>query len=73
MVRKEVIPWFFISGKLIIFKINNFISGHGSQKRDADGDESDGFDETICPVDYSSAGEILDDDMNKLKFKFNDF
>ena len=31
-------------------------SGHGSQTYDSDGDEVDGNDETICPVDYNSAG-----------------
>lgn len=41
-------------------------SGHGSQSQDQDGDEVDGSDETICPVDYDSAGEIVDDEMNAL-------
>eukprot|EP01012_Entosiphon_sulcatum_P068324 TRINITY_DN9845_c0_g2_i1.p1 TRINITY_DN9845_c0_g2~~TRINITY_DN9845_c0_g2_i1.p1 ORF type:complete len:346 (+),score=46.71 TRINITY_DN9845_c0_g2_i1:467-1504(+) len=36
-------------------------SGHGGQARDAEGDEKDGFDETIIPVDYRSAGQIIDD------------
>lgn len=36
-------------------------SGHGGQMRDAEGDEKDGFDETIIPVDYRSAGQITDD------------
>ena len=30
----------------------SFLSGHGSQSTDYDGDEVDGSDETICPVDY---------------------
>ncbi|KAJ9049402.1 Ca(2+)-dependent cysteine protease [Entomophthora muscae] len=41
-------------------------SGHGSQQRDQDGDEADGYDETICPLDYASAGMIVDDDMNEI-------
>ena len=41
-------------------------SGHGSQSTDYDGDEVDGSDETICPVDYKEAGEIVDDEMNAL-------
>ena len=41
-------------------------SGHGSQSTDYDGDEVDGSDETICPVDYKDAGEIVDDEMNAL-------
>ena len=38
-------------------------SGHGSQIRDQDGDEEDGFDETLVPVDYIHAGQIRDDDI----------
>jgi hypothetical protein len=36
-------------------------SGHGSQIRDTDGDEADGLDETILPVDYNTRGVITDD------------
>jgi len=36
-------------------------SGHGSNMKDLDGDETDGFDECICPSDYETAGIILDD------------
>lgn len=38
-------------------------SGHGGQKRDLDGDEADGMDETLCPCDYQQAGVIIDDEM----------
>lgn len=38
-------------------------SGHGGKLRDDDGDEADGFDETLVPVDYASAGQIRDDDL----------
>ncbi|KXN72136.1 peptidase C14 [Conidiobolus coronatus NRRL 28638] len=44
-------------------------SGHGSQTEDLDGDEDDGFDETICPVDYERAGMIVDDEMNDIMVK----
>ncbi|KNC82684.1 hypothetical protein SARC_05043, partial [Sphaeroforma arctica JP610] len=40
-------------------------SGHGSQKRDTDGDEADGMDETIIPMDYRQAGDIVDDELHK--------
>eukprot|EP01121_Diplochlamys_sp_Union-15-3_P012378 TRINITY_DN3700_c0_g1_i1.p1 TRINITY_DN3700_c0_g1~~TRINITY_DN3700_c0_g1_i1.p1 ORF type:complete len:301 (+),score=40.31 TRINITY_DN3700_c0_g1_i1:71-973(+) len=40
-------------------------SGHGSQVKDRDGDELDGFDETILPVDYRTFGEIVDDQIHK--------
>ena len=36
-------------------------SGHGGQVKDLDGDEDDGYDETILPVDYKVAGQITDD------------
>ena len=39
-------------------------AGHGSQISDQDGDEVDADDEIILPVDYQSAGEIVDDEMN---------
>lgn len=38
-------------------------SGHGSWLPDASGDEPDGRDECICPVDYTR-GMILDDDLD---------
>ena len=36
-------------------------SGHGGQTRDLDGEEIDGYDEVIFPVDYLTAGHIVDD------------
>jgi hypothetical protein len=36
-------------------------SGHGSQTEDLDGDEEDGLDETILPLDFKTAGHIVDD------------
>jgi len=33
-------------------------SGHGAKLRDDDGDEKDGYDETLVPVDYKSGGMI---------------
>ena len=46
-------------------KINILIaySGHGSYIRDTNGDEQDGFDEVLCPVDFSQSGFIVDDDL----------
>ncbi|KAJ1982028.1 Ca(2+)-dependent cysteine protease [Dimargaris xerosporica] len=40
-------------------------SGHGGKQRDQSGDEADGFDETILPVDYQTSGQILDDQLNE--------
>jgi hypothetical protein len=36
-------------------------SGHGTNVRDRSGDESDGKDEAIVPLDYATAGVITDD------------
>ncbi len=44
-------------------------SGHGSYMKDTSGDEADGQDECICPVDYQSAGMIIDDELNILVCK----
>ena len=37
-------------------------SGHGGQTPDLDGDEDDGYDEVIYPVDFKQQGHIVDDD-----------
>jgi hypothetical protein len=44
-------------------------SGHGSQVEDLNGDEADGIDETIVPLDYKTAGQIIDDDMHTMLVK----
>ncbi|KAF9267076.1 hypothetical protein L218DRAFT_856631 [Marasmius fiardii PR-910] len=44
-------------------------SGHGGQTPDEDGDELDGFDEVIYPVDYKKRGHILDDDLHTIMAK----
>jgi hypothetical protein len=36
-------------------------SGHGSQVRDTNGDEADGFDEVILPSNFETAGVVSDD------------
>ncbi|KAI8339206.1 caspase domain-containing protein [Chlamydoabsidia padenii] len=45
-------------------------SGHGGSVKDRDGDEDDGYDETIYPVDHDrypgESGQILDDEMNAI-------
>jgi len=40
-----------------------YFAGHGSQVPDLDGDEDDGLDETILPMDWKKSGYILDDDL----------
>lgn len=39
-------------------------SGHGSQQRNYTGDEADGYDETLCPLDFETKGMIVDDEIN---------
>jgi len=55
---------------MITFSLNNkdkkvllFLaySGHGYNIKDENGDEEDGRDEVLCPVDYSTSGFIEDD------------
>jgi len=50
-----------------------YYSGHGSCVPDKSGDEDDGFDETIVPVDYKfgtgEEGQIIDDDLHILLVK----
>lgn len=41
-------------------------SGHGGRTPDLDGDEDDGYDDVIYPVDYRVAGHIVDDDMHAI-------
>lgn len=38
-------------------------SGHGAQIKDKNGDEVDGLDDVIVPLDYKSRGFIVDDDI----------
>jgi len=38
-------------------------SGHGTQIRDTNGDEADGFDECIVPCNYNTDGIITDDEL----------
>jgi hypothetical protein len=46
-----------------------FYSGHGSQALDENGDEEDGLDETISPVDalpYSPSNDLVDDEIDQM-------
>lgn len=44
-------------------------SGHGGQTEDLDGDEDDGYDEVIYPLDYKTAGHIVDDEIHHVVVK----
>lgn len=41
-------------------------SGHGGQTEDLTGDEDDGYDEVIYPVDFRQTGHIVDDQMHEI-------
>lgn len=43
--------------------------GHGGQTKDLDGDEEDGYDEVIYPVDFRQVGHITDDEMHRILVK----
>lgn len=49
-------------------RMANMISllGHGGQTKDTDGDEDDGYDEVIYPVDYTRNGHIVDDQIHAI-------
>ena len=40
-----------------------FFAGHGTRVVDTSGDEIDGFDEAIVPIDYATEGVIIDDEL----------
>ncbi|EEY18359.1 metacaspase-1 [Verticillium alfalfae VaMs.102] len=42
---------------------------HGGYTEDLDGDEDDGVDEVIYPVDHKEAGHIVDDEMHRIMVK----
>ncbi|KAF2294089.1 hypothetical protein GH714_007433 [Hevea brasiliensis] len=49
-----------LAGDSLVF----YYSGHGLRQPDFNLDERDGFDETICPVDFLKEGMILDNYIN---------
>ncbi|THU76334.1 hypothetical protein K435DRAFT_705051 [Dendrothele bispora CBS 962.96] len=44
-------------------------SGHGGQTEDLEGDELDGMDSVIYPVDFRKRGHIVDDEMHRIMVK----
>ncbi|KAA8539733.1 hypothetical protein F0562_026425 [Nyssa sinensis] len=40
-------------------------SGHCLQQEDYSGDEVDGYDETLCPLDFETQGMIVDNEINE--------
>ena len=56
--RREIVPFFITP---VRFVAKPTIPGHGGRLPDDNGDEEDGYDETLIPVDYQTAGQIRDD------------
>ena len=44
-------------------------SGHGGLTQDLDGDEESGYDSVIYPVDFQTAGQIVDDEIHAIMVK----
>ncbi|KAK2460320.1 hypothetical protein APHAL10511_007709 [Amanita phalloides] len=44
-------------------------SGHGGQTKDLDGDEDDGFDEVVYPMDFKTKSHIVDDLLHDILVK----
>lgn len=66
--------FFHYSGALAISnpplgKFADSCAGHGGQTKDLDGDEEDGYDEVIYPVDFRQVGHITDDEMHRILVK----
>ncbi|XP_047250882.1 metacaspase-1 isoform X1 [Capsicum annuum] len=53
------------SGDSLVF----YFSGYGLRQPDFSDDEQDGFDETICPLDFSTEGMISDNAINDILVK----
>ncbi|KAK3147057.1 hypothetical protein QOZ80_3BG0277530 [Eleusine coracana subsp. coracana] len=53
------------SGDSLVFHF----SGHGTQEPDLNGDEVDGYNEALCPVDVERSGKILDDEINEIMIR----
>lgn len=50
------------SGDVIVFQY----AGHGYQLADPDGDESDGKDEALVPIDFDSGAFVVDDEIREI-------
>lgn len=51
---------------MLIRNLARSYTGHGGQTKDLDGDEEDGYDEVIYPVDFRQTGHITDDEMHRI-------
>ena len=56
------------AGDVIVFQY----AGHGTQVPDLNGDEDDGTDEALCPVDFATGALYIDDDIAEAFAKLPD-
>ena len=56
------------AGDVIVFQY----AGHGSTMPDLDGDEADGKDEALCPVDFAAGAFYIDDDIGQVLARIPD-
>jgi len=61
----QYLAW-LVGGAVAGDKLYLHYSGHGSYMADASNDESDRRDETICPLDFETAGFIIDDTLREV-------
>jgi hypothetical protein len=47
-------------------------SGHGTQVQDLNGDETDGLDEALVPVDFGTGSFLIDDDLRRVMSNISD-
>ena len=50
------LPWYIQIKSIVVLN-----SGHGCSIKDDNGDEADGMDEALCPLDYKKSGVLRDD------------
>ena len=52
---------FLVRTNCSLIILSCYLLGHGGRLKDESSEESDGYDETLIPVDYQTAGQIRDD------------
>jgi hypothetical protein len=65
-IRSAIRELVEVSGASDVNEIFLSYSGHGSHVRDQSGDEADGQDETLVPLDYLESGHIKDDELYEI-------
>ncbi len=56
------------SGDVVVIQY----AGHGTQVQDLNGDETDGLDEALVPVDFGTGSFLIDDDLRRVMSNISD-